>query len=79
MAGEGIPQIDICLRQEKECRICGRRFHASASHTTDRQHKDNIPRILDSMEKIIQKEPHFQVCDNCRNAIQNPKYEIKES
>jgi len=76
--GDGIPQIDIGIRQEKGCAICGKRFHCTISHTIPIDKQDTIPKLVSEMSEIIQREPAFQICDTCREKIQNPSYTIKE-
>lgn len=67
------------MRQEKDCAICRQHYHAAAQHTIPADKKETVPRLVDQMSEIIQGEPYFQLCDKCRDAIQNPQYVITEN
>ena len=74
---KGNIQIDIAIRQEKTCAICGRAYNCRVEHTITTDELDKIPKLTEQMTAIIERNPYFQICDTCREQIQNPQYIIR--
>ena len=68
--------IEIHVKQEKTCAICGKKFYTLVEHSIPLGDKDRTPKLVEKMAEVAQKEPCFQVCDGCRDRIQNPQFTI---